>query len=388
MQLYKNKTKCCGCTACENICPNDCIEMKEDNEGFLYPEIVKRDKCTECRLCIKVCPLKKTLNEVNPEVYACFNRDYDVRQNSSSGGIFTLLAEVILKENGLVYGAKFDEKFRVYHQGVDNVKDLKTLRGSKYVQSDLRLCFKEIRKYLQEGKKILFSGTPCEVAGLNSYLRKRYENLYTVDLACHGVPSPMIFEKYKEYLESKNKSQTKNINFRSKEDGWTNYKIKFSFSNGKVFSEYGYENLYMKGFIRNLYVRPSCTSCKFKCFKSGSDITLADFWGVENYFANLKDNKGISLIFINSDGGKVLYNRISSSIVFYETSIEDAVQYNPCIIEAVSRNKKSSKFYKEVNLDNFNFLVQKYTKDKKEGKMRYYIRAARNILKDKATNVL
>lgn len=384
MFFLKNKQDCCGCSACLNICPNNCIKMKADNEGFLYPYIKEKENCTNCKACEKVCPIvKDDVREIIPEVYACKNKNEIEREESSSGGIFTLLAKQILKKNGVVYGALFDERFNVYHNKIDNEDELYKLRGSKYTQSNIGDCYKTVKNDLINDKKVLFSGTPCQIAGLKSFLKKDYENLYTVDVVCHGVPSPKVYSLYIDYIEKKYNSKIKKFTFRSKEEGWKNYKLKFEFENGKIFSQYGYENLYMRGFTRDLYIRPSCNNCKFKNFMSGSDITLGDYWGIDKVLKDFDDNKGISLVCINSNKGKNLFESVLNKIETRNSNIEDAIFENKCIINSVKRHSKSNTFYKKIENEDFDKLVSKCIKVRKETKLEYYVRALKNTIKIK-----
>lgn len=215
-----DKSRCCGCSACMNICPNNAIKMKIDNKGFKYP-IVDDEKCVNCGLCDKVCPYNNeyTKKEIyNKSVaYGGWNNNDEIRKNSTSGGIFSAISKYVLDNNGLICGAIYDDNLKVIHEIVDNIENLKKINGSKYVQSDMKDNFKKIKKYLEDGKLVLFSGTPCQVSGLNSFLGKEYENLYTCDIVCHGVPSPKVFEKYKKELEKAKNSEIININFRDKE---------------------------------------------------------------------------------------------------------------------------------------------------------------------------
>lgn len=384
MYFLKKKEMCCGCGACKNACENKCIEMKENKYGFIYPEMIYPEKCIQCRACEKVCPvLKEVMNNNEIKVYAAQNKDIDVKKQSSSGGVFTLLAEEILKRKGIVYGAVFDEKLKVYHRGVTEYEELAKLRGSKYVQSDLGNCYSEIKKRLINNQEVLFSGTPCQIAGLYTFLRKQYNNLYTIEVVCHGVPSNKVFRKYTESLEKKHSASIKKFTFRNKEEGWTNYKLRAEFDNGEIFIEYGYENLYMKGYIKNLYIRPSCTACHFKNFTSESDILLGDYWGVETKFADFRDNTGVSLMFINTVKGRKLFENIEGRLYYMETDLDHAIRFNPCILYSVSIHKKSKYFYKMMNDKEFEELVEKCLKEKKESKSHYYYRAALNLIRVK-----
>ena len=384
MYFLNGKKDCCGCSGCLNICPKRCIEMKVDNEGFHYPYIFNEDICIDCKLCEKTCPILNAKEESKiPDAYACKNINNEIRKESSSGGIFSLLANYILDNNGIVFGAMFDDKFDVFHGSIESKEELYKLRGSKYSQSDLNDCYKRIRKELTNNRLVLFSGVPCQVSGLHRFLRREYDNLFTIDVACHGVPSPGIFKTYKSFLEKKHNSKIKSFTFRSKEEGWTNYKLRAEFKSGEVFSQYGYDNLYMKGFIKDLYIRPSCTDCKFKNFSSGSDIMLADYWGYDTKFKDFDNNSGVSLVFTNSTKGKKLFNQIQHNIQVEETDVEHAVKYNPCIIKSVDRHKNTKKFYKKINDDEFDSIVTKCIKERKETKIEYYTRAIINVTKTK-----
>ncbi len=384
MYFLNNKKECCGCSACLNICPKGCIRMKLDEEGFNYPYIYDEKNCIECKLCEKTCPiLNKEEKSIVPEVYACKNINEEIRKESSSGGIFTLIAEFILNNNGIVFGAMFDKNFNVIHGSVEEINELYKLRGSKYSQSDMKDSYVRVKNELNKNRLVLFSGTPCQVGGLHEFLKRNYDNLYVIDVACHGVPSPEIFKKYKRFLENKYDSKIIDFTFRSKEEGWTNYKIRAKFKNGQVFSEYGYENLYMKGFIKDLYIRPSCTECRFKSFSSGSDIMLADYWGYDTKFKEFDNNTGVSLVFINSDKGRKLFEFIKKDIKLEKTEVEHAIQYNQCIVRSVKRHKRLKKFYKKINYVEFDSLVAECIKERKETKIKYYCRASINIIKRK-----
>ena len=313
--IHLNKLEdCCGCTSCAERCPKQCISMKPDNQGFLYPYI-NTAKCIECGLCERVCPILNTARPVNPiKVYAAYHNDEFIRKNSSSGGVFSAIAETIIQEGGVVFGARFDDQWRVVHSYTDSTDGLVAFRGSKYVQSYIGQSYSKVEAFLNQGRKVLFSGTPCQIAGLKHFLRKNYDNLYVVDFICHGVPSPLVWENYVHSLSSKrnlsSKERITSIAFRDKRAGWRKYGFSVwaqeAFKAGKNASSsrgqkrYLYEiqqqNVYLRGFLQNLYLRPSCFHCMFRGFKSGSDITLSDYWGVRYLFPNLDDDKGLSLI--------------------------------------------------------------------------------------------
>lgn len=352
--------QCCGCHACYNICPKHAIKMVEDDKGFKYPKIDKA-KCINCELCKKVCPVLKNINTKNNiKSYACYNLNNKERMNSSSGGIFILLAKEILKKDGVVFGAYLNDKFKVEHTMITDEKDLYKLMGSKYVQSTIGYIYKEVKEKLQQDKYVLFTGTPCQIEGLKSYLMKDYDKLYTQDIICHGVPSPLVWEKYKKYREKVDKNKPIKISFRNKDDGWTLFNMKFSYRKS-YYKKNQNEDLFMQAFLKNTILRDSCYNCHFKKINRISDITLADYWGIQNVHPELNDNKGTSVLIVNSKKGEELFNQIKDKIKFVETDIKKIIEYNPALIESAKMDKNRKLFFE--NLDNIEFdeLVKKYT---------------------------
>lgn len=323
-----NKSKCCGCGACQQICPKCCIRMVEDTEGFLYPE-VDASLCIGCKLCEKVCPeLNEGLERLPLKLYAAINEDDEIRKASSSGGIFSALAEAIIADGGVVFGARFNEHWEVVHGYTDNVEGLADFRGSKYVQSRIGTSFHDAKKFLQQGRKVLFSGTPCQIAGLKNYLRRDYENLMTVDFICHGVPSPKVWREYlkEEVAQQHNGKDSvlprpiperefliKDISFRDKKFGWKKYSFALTLSttngSGEEIQFCSHKPLtespYLRAFLVNLFLRPSCYACSANAGKSGSGITIGDFWGINNALPDLDDDKGISLVLDYTSDNKV-----------------------------------------------------------------------------------
>lgn len=357
----ENKKDCTGCHACANICPKNCISMDRDIEGFRYP-IINKSKCIECNLCEKVCPLiheRKIDN--NPIAFACYNKDELIRKKSSSGGIFSLLAQVVIENNGVVFGAKFDENFNVIHDYVLNVDEVAAFRGAKYVQSTIGNTYKDAKEFLDNGKIVLYSGTPCQISGLKRYLRKDYDNLFCVDLICHGVPSHKVWSKYKNYLSDG--KQIESISFRDKKYGWKSYSVKFKFKDGSEKLIKGSEDKYIRGFIGDIYLRPSCHDCKFKTLNRESDITLADFWGINNVLEEMDDDKGTSLIFVNSEKGQRLLENISESIIKKSVDINEAVKYNLSAIKSSYCNPRREYFFRKIDKLNFDKLVKKSLMD-------------------------
>ena len=279
-----DKKECCGCSACAQRCPVQCIKLHSDNEGFLYP-VIDKQQCINCGLCSRVCPVINQNSIQKPvTTYAAKNCDITLRKASSSGGIFTSLAERTINNGGVVFGAAFNCNWEIEHIHVDNINDIKKLRGSKYVQSQIGNSYAVAEKYLKEGKEVLFSGTPCQIAGFKRYLRKEYNNLTTVDVVCHGTPSPLVWRKYLDEVSSRHSiTQITDIQFRDKTEGWKSYSLSIRYKDKegteKIFRETLNENVFMKCFLSNLCLRPSCYSCPARSGKSGSDITLADLWG-------------------------------------------------------------------------------------------------------------
>ncbi|NFO34814.1 (4Fe-4S)-binding protein [Clostridium botulinum] len=357
------KEECSACYACSNICLRECITMMEDNEGFLYPEIDK-DKCIDCGLCEKVCLIINKIDKDEKQIvsYACKNKDNETRNKSSSGGVFTLLCEYVISKNGVVFGAAFNNEFEVNHMYAKTLEQCEKFRGSKYVQSKIGNTYRQAKEFLEDGRIILFSGTQCQIKGLNLFLNKEYDNLITTDIICHGVPSPKVFNIYKESLIQKYNSCIKDIRFRDKAHGWKKFSYVTEFKNNKIYSKTLNDDIYMKGFLDNLYLRPSCYECKAKNFLSSSDISLADYWGVQNIHSEFDDDKGTSLVLVNSKKGQDIFNEISHNMNFIKTDLDYAISNNPCIVRPVKYNPKREKFFSELNDDNIEEIINKYTK--------------------------
>lgn len=338
-----SKYKCSGCGACHNICPQNCIEMIEDSEGFLYPK-VNIDKCIGCNLCEQVCPIQnKIYRKTKDIVYVCYAKDYHEHFTSSSGGFFSVLARYILDNDGFVYGASFDNQFNVKHICVNDVEHLNLIKGTKYVQSEIGHIFKEIKKRLNEGKKVLFSGTSCQVAGLKMYLKKEYENLITVDLICHGVPSPKVWRQYLKELSNGRKITM--VNFRDKTDGINDVFLDFQIENGKLIQERYSENIYIKGFIQNMFLRPSCFDCWFKGENRSSDFTIGDYWGKDCFEDRRSKQLGISTIIIHTKTGIDIFSKFKDNLNFKVSDIDKATIWNSCYKDSVRQDKKREEFY-------------------------------------------
>lgn len=324
-----NCKKCTACGACVQRCPENCIELKSDDNGFLYPNIDVA-KCIECGLCVKVCPIDKAPHINEPKAYACAAKDEDILLEATSGGVFGAIATYVLNDNGVVYGCAYTGHLKATHVRVDNLNSLKELFGSKYVQSNTGDTFKECENDLKTGKKVLYSGTPCQVAGLKNFLLKDYNNLLTVDLVCHGVPSQEYFDKFIEYLEQKERAECTNYSFRSKKNaGWSvagiaNYKKE----NGKIYNkkQFYFSNYYYYYFLECATYRKSCYSCQYANLNRVGDFTLGDFWGAEGLDVPFNVEKGCSLVILNSKAAIELFDKLN--IHKQPVSIEYAIKYN------------------------------------------------------------
>lgn len=347
-----SKSECCACTACEHACPVSAITFLPDEEGFLYPSINK-DKCINCGLCERVCPVAHPSysNSEVPAAYAAMLKDVEQRKKSSSGGMFYAIACWILQQRGKVYGAFMDENHQVKHIGVDNVNDLQLLRGSKYVQSDMKCVFADIKNDLKAGRWCYFVGTGCQVAGLKAFLRKDYETLLTSDLVCHGVPSQWLFDRHIQYLEEKHKGKVSGYQFRNNKT-WGVCEI-FNLTNpkGKVkrykFPSYNLSP-YLYSFMYAMTYRYSCYDCKFARIPRQGDITLADYWGVKEFFPNLDSSKGISLSLVNSPKGAVVFEQIKNVCEVWHSTIADGAKHNGNLIHVSEKNGLREIAYKEV----------------------------------------
>lgn len=355
------KEQCNGCHACKQICPRHCIKMTIDSEGFWYPQIHTED-CINCGLCQKVCssmmPLTNNTQWEEVIAYAAKNKDEEIRKDSSSGGVFTEIAKYVIAHGGVVFGAAFDEDFNVKHTYVDSVEELHRFRGSKYVQSAIGNTYKQAENFLKEGRLVLFSGTPCQIAGLLAFLRNLYENLITQDLICHGVPSPKVWNIYKDIREKE--GAIKKVSFRDKTDSWKNYSVSFLYQNNEIDKEEMSQNMYMRAFLRDLCLRTSCYACGFKTRERLSDITLADYWGIQKIHPEMDDDKGTSLVFVNSEKGRRIFEEIRKNFVYFETDKEKAIENNLAMIKSVAKPKNREKYLRKVTVKNFEVLTKKY----------------------------
>lgn len=343
------KGLCCGCGSCEQKCPNRCITMITDEEGFQYPSINKLE-CLHCGKCKDACPIINVtkIGIRKQRIFAAYSIDESTRLNSSSGGIFSLLAEEILKQGGVVFGASFDSKWMVHHVRVEKTTELSTLRGSKYVQSNIGNTYAEAEMLLKQGRKVLFSGTGCQIAGLKQFLQTDYPNCYTVDILCHGVPSPLVWEKYLHEKENQLGAHINEIYFRNKANGWNSYMIRILFDNSKEYAKQHNEDVYMRLFLENIDLRPSCHNCSFKSIERLSDLTLGDAWGIESVMQGFADDKGTSLVIVQSKKGQELLDTIHDRVYLKEGNIDDLLPVQADSRNSMKKHANRELFFREL----------------------------------------
>lgn len=427
------KSRCNGCHACANICPKRCIAMQSDKEGFWYP-VVDTALCIDCDLCKKVCPeltvtdtasvqlqsavashvksaqdartpiasenIAKTntvdenesktntsTEEISfPIVYAAYSANDAVRLESSSGGIFTLLAEAVIAQGGVVFGAAFQPDFSVAHCYAETVEALAKFRGAKYLQSKIGDSYVQAKIFLQAGRTVLFSGTPCQIGGLKSYLgmlnanlgANAYPNLLCQDIICHGVPSPKVWQEYIAFRQEQAGANLEQASFRDKGNGWKSYEMRMNFSNGEVYHRYNRNDLLSTAFGKNVSLRPSCFDCAFKGASRQADITLADFWGIQHYKPTLDDDKGTSLIVLHSVQGQQAFEALANKMTIESVELVEALKYNPSMLYSATENKNRTAFFAALGAMPFDKLVHKYCDDSLVTKVK---RKVKGILK-------
>lgn len=342
MIKISDKAKCCGCTACMNICPVQCIVMRRDREGFDYP-VANPDLCISCGRCEDVCPMVRTSDPEGP-VQTLAARVPEFMKQSSSGGLFPILAGKVIDEGGSVYGAVMNSDLTVSHADASDMQGVEKMRGSKYVQSELYASFEDVKYELGEGRKVMFTGTPCQIAGLKSYVGEDDPNLLLVDCACHGVPSPGLWEKYVKALSEKYGMQIKNISFRGKERSWRKYDFVISDALRTVSTPHQ-KDPYMLLFLQDMTLRPSCYQCPFRKGRSGSDLTLADLWNVAEAAPEMDDDKGASLILVNTEKGR----RIISGLAVKEVDPLLALKRNGAFAETIQVPQRRDEFYQGLH---------------------------------------
>lgn len=379
-----DKSACCGCYACGDICAHKAITFQTDIEGFWYP-VVDKGKCTDCGLCEKVCPelhiseLKKNDYDKPSKTIAAIHKKMNVRWDSTSGGAFSALADTMYEQGGYVSGAIYNEDFSVRNYISDNPEDLVKLRSSKYLQSNAEGLYKEIRELLRRGEKVLACGTPCQMAALRSFLRKEYENLIIVDFICRGVNSPKVYRKYLDALERKHRGKVVYVKAKNKELGWRNLTRKVVFDNGKVYYGVHMEDDFRRGYHTNVFCRPSCYSCQYKGFPRMADITIADYWGIEKVDKNLDNNIGTSMILLNSKKGEAYFEQVKDRLEWRETSFESILPGNIALRKSIEPAKIDRKqFFEDLDKGTFEEVTEKYFPLRKK-KLSFKSRIKQNI---------
>lgn len=385
-----NLNQCSGCTACSNICGSNSIIMKTDKEGFKYPK-VDLNTCTDCHLCEIICPVISTQSVAKAEeyqLYACYNHDSQVQSQSSSGGAFSVIADYVLNRGGVVYGAAYSAKDEVTHFKVERNYQLNKLRGSKYIQSELGNTFTEIKRNLREGQLVLFSGTPCQVAGLLTFLRRKYDNLITVDFICFGVGSPKLFSMYISSLEQKYNQDVVNFNFRSKANGWKDYGqtgSEVTLANGETKQIAPiYNNSFMLGYSNASILRPICYQCPFKLNNNNiSDFKLADFWGVKKVAPASYSEQGTSMLFVNTPIGAEIISDCRQQLALTPVAIEDVLIYQPMLNKSKSMPKERQQLMENLDLLTYQQIERKFMNKYKWIATKVIERSKRTILKGK-----
>lgn len=355
-------SRCCGCCACADICPVNCIKMVQDMEGFDYPAI-NQEACVRCGLCEAVCPIlnKSEMASGRQAAYACWHRDVTIRLNSTSGGAFSALANTILRHGGYVIAARYTDDFTVKHIQIKKAEKISTLRQSKYVQSHMTGAFSEVKNALSTGADVLFCGTPCHNAALLNFLGERRSNLTLCDFICRGVISERVYTKYLNYLSEKYRSPVTRVHFKNKQYGWNRFSTCISFENGKQFIADRYHDPYMLLYLReNLSLRPSCYACQFKGIERHSDITLGDFWGVSNFHKDYDNDQGTSAVIVHTEKGDRLIEEAATEMEVHEAEIAEIIPGNACIMESPACPRERSKFFAQLEEVSFGEIVNRY----------------------------
>lgn len=352
--------RCSGCMACGAVCPKNCISQKESPDGFMYPSIDSA-QCVNCKACEAVCPILKVAEckEANSTTaYASYTNNESTRLASSSGGCFYSIAKVVLEHNGFVFGAAFDDELSVRHICISSVDDLYKLQGSKYVQSDIGNCYSQVKSLLEANEYVLFSGTPCQIEGLLSFLKKDYDTLITVDIICHGVPSPKAWRAYVDWQKMRNKADLITASFRDKTTGWKRFSMRLEFEGNKSYLNDLNTDPYLVSFLSNLTLRESCYDCAFKGEYRKSDITIADLWGAEVLAPDMFDDKGCSLLLPHSDKGYAIINDISHQCELLKIDYRAAVDHNSAMNHSSDRNPLRDYFFYYLGKKPFDKLLK------------------------------
>lgn len=358
----KQKNMCNGCGVCALVCPKKCIKMVEDDEGFLYPKIYE-NKCIKCNECRKKCANFNNKKEKNEKAYATINNSEQQLNESSSGGMFYILAEYTIKHNGVIFGVTYNKDLKAVHKYAESLDECKKFCGSKYVRSDLQDSYIKVKEFLNDGRYVLFTGTACQISGLKKYLEKEYDNLILCDVLCHANPSPKVFEMYVKNLEKIKNKKVRTILFRAKENGWKNQTPIIEYEDGEKEEEKSYFN----AFVSEMINRPSCYLCQFASKRRISDFTIGDFWGIEKILPNIETSRGVSLLNVNSNKGFKIFDEIKVKMKYIEVNYDLSWSFNH--YKNVKVHKNRNKFFKKIcdgkiNENNVIIYMNKYTKRK------------------------
>lgn len=368
---------CTGCSACVACCPRDAITMREDSEGFMMPTI-DAAKCVDCGICVKTCPvLSERMRDESPSCFAAKSNDVELVRQSSSGGIFSVFALDVLSSGGVVYGAAYvGENLDVKHIRVDSQEGLAALRGSKYVYSETNTIYRSVREDLKT-RPVLFSGTPCQIAGLKSYLKKDYDNLLTIEVICHGTPPARLFNELKREMADKHGKLTA-ISFRDKAEGWGSRAMTGWYASGEKIREKGKLNDYFKAFIAHLTLRHSCEDCRFNDGRSGADVTLGDFWGVTDVLPELNDNTGVSAVIFHTDKGRCCFARLDC--YKHRVRLGDITPGNPSYQAPREADKNRNAFMAMANARGIHKAKNRFVKEARFVLLRRVYRKFRNVI--------
>ena len=383
MIKISDKRNCTGCGACINVCPKQIISFTEDKEGFIYPHI-EADKCINCHLCENSCPMLKDRAalcldvEGFPLFYAgqLINKE-DLLQ-VSSGGAFWAFSQSVIEKGGVVYGAIQEKVDDIFHFRADNIEDIKRIRRSKYFQSDTKLTMRKVKDDLAKGLFVLYSGTGCQIAGLKAYLGKEYDNLVTCDVVCHGVPSRKVWKKYREEKEQHEGKKIQSLVFRDKSAGWSNNQYKITYEDGSVEKESSPKQLFHAGYLKGVFYRPSCGSCKWASLPRVSDVTLADYWKYQGDFRKPGEDFGVSLITINSAKGATLLQESSKYIKKEKTSRELAIKSCRHLDNHPKENPDRADFFNLFFEKGYYAAAEKYIIDKRNKNL--FVRLLKKII--------
>ena len=355
----KRKEDCCGCAACRDKCPTQAIQMKKDEEGFFYP-VIAEEQCVGCGQCEQVCPVQHAESHPDTPVkaYPCYAKDNELRRNSTSGGMFAVLAKwFLLEKKGIVYGARFDAQYQVVHYGIESLEGLIQLQGSKYVQSDMTGIYREVKEKLKKGRYVLFSGMPCQIEALKNYLGREYERLYLVDIVCFGIGSPGIWKQY--LLDFHPAEDVQKIVFKDKIEGWKNWKVKITECGQDIYFEKK-QNLYMNSYLQRVNIRPSCFACPFKGLHHVSDFTISDCWGIGEEDPDMNDNQGLSALLIHSKKAQEVFEELKIEVRYRQYDPEALMEGNWALLHAPQRGECREQFFSDINKNSFREVFLQY----------------------------